>query len=432
MNNLVSAPQKVVTAILKFLAGAVRRRYHPLVVAVSGSVGKTSTRLAIATVLRKLGYVGQPNGNYNTEIGVSLAILRARTGNRSVIAWLGVFGRGLLLLFKKQFYPSVLVLEFGSDRPGDGRPLVKLARPTIGIVTNISETHLEKLVTLQGVAAEEGELVFGLPDDGWAILNRDDELVWGMRERTKAKVLSYGFSEEAEIKIINWQLIKKDNEYGTVVKIAYQGSTIPIFIPGAVGRQYAYVCAAAVAAGIAVGLNMVDITKELNEFVPAAGRMRPLAGINNSILIDDTYNSSPLACKIALQTLKQLQEAQLVKKTIAVLGDMLELGEQSQSLHQQVGEQAAKLNIDILVTVGKLAADMAKIAREINSQLVVYEMADTKQAVEFLKGILQAGDAVLIKGSQGARMEKVTKELMAEPHRAVELLVRQSAYWLMR
>lgn len=432
MTSLNSVLQKIFTLTLRALAKAVRRHYKPLVVAISGSVGKTSTRLAVATVLQKLGYVGQPNGNYNTEIGVSLAILRSRTGNRSVIAWLGVFVRGLFFLVKKQFYPQVLVLEFGSDRPGDGKPLVRLARPTIGIVTNISETHLEKLGSLQGVAAEEGELVFGLPQEGWAILNRDDELVWAMRERTKAKVLSYGFNEEAQIKIINWQLIKKEDVYGTVVKIVYQGSAVPIFVPGAVGQQYAYVCAAAVAAGLAVGLNIVDIAQELNEFVPAAGRMRPLVGFNNCILIDDTYNSSPLACKIALQTLKQLHDSQLVKRTIAVLGDMLELGEQSVILHQQVGEQAADLNIDILVTVGNLAANIAQGAKERNQQMIVHRLADTNQAVELLKGIIQEGDAVLIKGSQGARLEKVTKELMAEPNRAVELLVRQSAYWLMR
>lgn len=424
--------RRIVIQLVQFLAKAVLKKYRPLVVAVSGSVGKTSTRLATAVALQPLGYVGQPAGNYNTEIGLPLAILRARSGGRSVMAWLAVLLRGVELLLTRRVYPEVLVLELGSDAPGDAAVLLDIVHPKVGIVTAISAAHLEQLGDLDGVAREEGTLVRRLPADGWAILNRDDERVWDMRNRTKAGIKSYGFHESADVRIVDWRCVSHDGTLGTLVKVEAGGSTAPVFIPNALGKQYAYVCAASTAAALALGLNLLDVGTALADFIPAAGRMASIEGINDSLMVDDTYNSSPLACLAALDTLEQLRQSNLCQRTIAAMGDMLELGPTAPKLHAEVGEHVAAVGVDLLVTVGELAAHMGSAASKSNPAMEVHSFETTDEAAAFLQSAIRPGDAVLVKGSQGSRMEKVAKALLAQPSRSAELLVRQTPYWLSR
>jgi UDP-N-acetylmuramoyl-tripeptide--D-alanyl-D-alanine ligase len=419
----------LVITTIQLLARLVLIRYRPLVVSVSGSVGKTSTRLATAAALTPLGYIGQPAGNYNTDIGLPLAILRARAGNRSVLAWLAVILRGVELLIFKREYPDVLVLEFGSDTPGDAAALTAIAKPTVCIVTAASAAHLEHLHDLNGVAEEEGTPVRALKSCGWAILNYDDERVWALRQRTAGSVKSFGFGEGADVRIVDWRCARHGGTLGTVVKLETAGSTVPVFVPGALGRQYAYVCAAAVATAQALNLNLVDVGTQLENFLPAPGRMRALDGLRNSLLVDDTYNSSPLACVAALETLAILKRDNLCTRTIAVLGDMLELGSTGPQLHTEVGESC---DADILVTVGKLAQHIADAARVVGRVKEIRSFNTTAEASEYLVNLVQNSDAVLIKGSQGSRMEKVTKALMAYPSRSAELLVRQTDAWLVK
>ena len=400
--------------------------------AISGSVGKTSTRLATAVALQPLGYVGQPVGNYNTDIGLPLAILRTRSGQKSVLAWLGVLLRGLELLATRRLYPDILVLEFGSDAPGDAAVLLGIVQPRVGIVTAISAVHLEQLKDLDGVADEEGTLIRRLPHDGWAILNRDDEQVWAMRQHTVASIKSYGFHQSADVRIVDWRCVNHESNLGTLVKIEANGSTVPVFIPGALGKQYAYVCAAATATALSLGLNLLDVGAALADFIPAAGRMRALDGINDSLLIDDTYNSSPLACTAALETLQQLFQDNLCQRQVVVFGDMLELGSTSPKLHAEVGEYVGACGVKLLVTVGDLAAHIASAAQLKNPEIDIHSFATKEEAVEFLQQAIRPGDAVLIKGSQSSRMEKITKALLAQPSRSAELLVRQTPYWLGR
>jgi UDP-N-acetylmuramoyl-tripeptide--D-alanyl-D-alanine ligase len=382
--------------------------------------------------LQPLGYVGQPVGNYNTDIGLPLAILRTRSGQRSVLAWLGVLLRGLELLITRRLYPDILVLELGSDAPGDAAVLLGIVQPRVGIVTAISAVHLEQLKDLAGVAAEEGTLIRRLPHDGWAILNRDDEQVWSMRQHTVASVKSYGFHQSADVRVADWRCVNHENNLGTLVKIEANGSTVPVFIPGALGKQYAYVCAAATATALSLGLNLLDVGAALADFIPAAGRMRALDGLNDSLLIDDTYNSSPLACTAALETLQQLFQANLCQRQVVVFGDMLELGSTSPKLHAEVGEYVVACGVNVLVTVGDLAAHISTATQLKNPEMNIHSFANKEEAVEFLQHAIRPGDAVLIKGSQSSRMEKVTKALLSQPSRSAELLVRQTAYWLAR
>lgn len=421
--------RRIAVDTLQLLARLVLAKYRPLVVSVSGSVGKTSTRLATAAALGPLGYVGQPVGNYNTEVGLPLAILRIRAPQRNILSWMGVFLRAAELLVTRREYPKVLVLEFGSDHPGDAAVLAAIAHPTVCIVTAASAAHLEQLGDLDGVAEEEGTPVRQLGANGWAILNCDDQRVLALRERTAGRTKAFGFGEGADVHILDWRCVRHGDVLGTLVKLETAGSTVPIFVPGALGKQYAYVCAAAVATAQALGLNPVEVGKQLENFLPAAGRMRALDGLNGSLLVDDTYNSSPLACAAALETLSELKRDGLCTRTIAALGDMLELGDSSPQLHAEVGESC---EADILVTVGQLAGHIAEAARSAGRVGEVHSFSTTGEAAEHLAEVVQAGDAVLVKGSQGSRMERVTKALLAYPSRSAELLVRQSDYWLAR
>lgn len=427
----MSLMARPLTIILQLLSRGVLRRYRPRVVAVTGSVGKTSTRLAIAQALRPLGYVGQPTGNYNNEIGVPLAILRSRSGNRSAVAWIGILWRGVGLLLFRREYPQTVVLEFGADRPGDIRTLAKMVRPTVGVVTAVGEAHLEEFGDLDGVANEKGELVRWLPSGGWAVLNHDDERVWAMRSRTTAQVTSYGMSAEADVRVESWQLAERGGELGTLVKLAADGHSVPIFVPGGLGRQYAYVCAAAAAVARVLGVNLVDVGRELAGFMPAPGRMRVLGGLGETILVDDTYNASPPATRAAIDVLSDLKGQGLAKRTVLVLGSMLELGRASGELHAEVGRYAVERGTDVVVTVGDLAADVSRAAAEAGGADVRH-FTSAADAVASVRPLLEPGVAVLVKGSQGARMERVSAQLLAEPERAAELLVRQTPYWLRR
>lgn len=423
----MSIIRRAVLSALQLAARLVLSRYRPLVVSVSGSVGKTSTRLATAAALAPLGFVGQPVGNYNTEVGVALAILRVRAPQRNVLAWLGLFLRAVELLVLRREYPDVLVLEFGSDTPGDAAALTGLARPSVAILTAASAAHLQNLGDLDGVAEEEGTPVRALPAGGWAILNYDDERVLAQGRRTAGRVKTYGFGEGADVRVLEWRCVRHGGTLGTLVRLETDGSSVPVFVPGALGRQYAYVCAAAVATAQALGLNPVEVGKQLENFLPAPGRMRALDGLNGSLLVDDTYNSSPLASTAALETLRTLREDGTCTRTIAAMGDMLELGPTGPDLHAEVGRAC---HVDVLVTVGPLARRMAQAAQESGAAGEVRSFDATSEAGEYLADLVQAGDAVLVKGSQGSRMERVTRALLAYPSRSRELLVRQSDYWL--
>jgi UDP-N-acetylmuramoyl-tripeptide--D-alanyl-D-alanine ligase len=277
------------------------------------------------------------------------------------------------------------------------------------------------------VAEEEGTPVRALGTSGWAILNYDDERVLALREKTKASIKTFGFGEGADVRVVDRRSVRHDGTLGTLVKLETGGSTVPIFVPGALGRQYAYVCAAAVATAQALNLNLVDVGAQLENFLPAPGRMRALDGLRGSLLVDDTYNSSPLACAAALETLAELKAEGLCTRTVAALGDMLELGPTASQLHAEVGQAC---EADILVTVGELARHIADAARASGKVGEVRSFATTAEAGEYLAGAIQHGDAVLVKGSQGSRMERVTKAIIAYPSRSAELLVRQTDYWL--
>ncbi len=421
----------------KFLAAfarAILRKYKPKIVGVTGSVGKSSAKEAILAVLRERFHTRASLKSYNNQLGVPLAIIGKKSGGRSLIKWLGVFSRAMRLLVRRMPYPDVLVLEMGADRPGDLAYLLSVAPPDIGVVTAVAPVHTEFFRDLEGVRREKGTLVCRLPHTGTAVLAHDDELVRTMAADTRARVMTYGFREEADVRAVEYALHFRSGEdmrhAGTFFTIAHGGATAPVALIGVLGRQHVYAALAGAAVGVAFGMEVAEISLGLRAYEPPRGRMNIIPGVKGTVLIDDTYNASPRATLEAIDTLRQLTVHE-GERRIVVIGDMKELGAYTEEGHHSVGKRAAEIGVDLLVTVGELARDIARGARAAGMpEDRVFEFSEREEAGKFVQDRLKKGDVVLIKGSQSMRLEHITKELMAEPLRAAELLVRQDREWL--
>lgn len=427
--------------ILRLLSQAVLRKYHPEVIGITGSVGKTSAKEAIFAVLSEKFLCRRNVKNYNNEIGLPLTILGTESGGRSVFKWLEIFWSAVGLLARRdKQYPEILILEMGADHPGDIYYLTNLAPCKVGVITAVAQAHTEFFKTVSQVAKEKQIIVTHLEKDGTAILNADDEKVLAMVAKTEAETITFGFGDKAHVRAVEFNVIQEMEKRflqikGVNFKIQYGGAIVPVFLPEVVGTQHVYAALAAVAVGLSYGLNLVEISERLRFYNPPPSRMRLLSGINFSTLIDDSYNSSPLAALLALRILSEIkirlrQLAEDGGRRIAVLGDMLELGAYTSEAHQAIGAKAAELGIDLLIAVGERAKIVAEAARVRGmAENKILEFAASTEAGRFLQENVHAGDLILIKGSQGVRMEKIVVGLMAEPAQAGKLVCRQDVSW---
>ncbi|HLC69565.1 MAG TPA: UDP-N-acetylmuramoyl-tripeptide--D-alanyl-D-alanine ligase [Patescibacteria group bacterium] len=425
--------KSILLKILRFLSKRIIRKYNPDVVGITGSIGKTSTKEAAAVVLGSRFRVRKSPKNYNNEIGVPLAIIGfEKTPGKSLAGWLVVLWRGLSLLLKKdKDYPEVLVLEMGADKPGDIKYLVGIAPCKIGVLTYIAHAHTEFFKTIKKIAEEKRVILTHLGSDGTAIVNFDNPESMQSAKGIKAEVVTFGFQTGADLQATDVNIIRGENGWPTGLnfKVLYKGSIVPVFLPGIVAEHLVSSALAAMAVGITMGINLVEAAESIRSLEPLAGHMRLMAGIKHTLLIDDTYNSSPEPTKSALKTLSQVDIPPGAER-YAVLADMLELGPETMNAHREVGFRVGELGVDYLITVGEASKETARAAKEagLNNHDVA-SFNDAESAGKFLQEKMKEGDVVLIKGSQGMRMEKVVKEVMAEPERAKDLLVRQSGEW---
>ena len=431
---LVNMLQSFITSLLRWFGRRIVKRYHPVVVGITGSVGKTTTKEAVAAVLGKKFRVKSSVKNFNNEIGVPLTIIGIdRYPGRSVVRWFLVFVRAVrLLMVKDSSYPDTLVLEMGCDKPGDMHYLVEIAPCTVGVITAISHAHTEFFKTLKRIAQEKRVIISHLDQSGFAVLNFDSDIVMEQQHVTKAAVVTFGFKNGADVQATDAKILYDDTGWPTGLnfKVTYGGSTVPVFLNGAIAEHLVSAALAGLAVGVSLGVNLVEGAEGLRTLSPIPGRMRLLPGIKNSLLIDDTYNSSPEAAKAALRTLAETPLTEGGER-YAVLGDMLELGSETEGAHREVGFLIGELGIDFLITVGEASKGLAAAAREAGlDEHHVASFADSVSAGKFLQEKIKAGDVILVKGSQGMRMEKIVKEVMAEPLRAAELLVRQNDSWV--
>jgi len=418
---------------LKFFARLILKKYQPVVIGITGSIGKTSAKDAIALVLRSKLKVRVSAKNYNNEIGLPLTIIGVDSPGRNLFGWILVFWTALrLCLFKDKNYPPVLVLEMGVDRPGDLAYLTSIAPVNIGVVTAVSYAHLEYFGTLNNIKKEKQVLIETLDNKGWAVLNYDNELTREMAEISAARVLSYGFKEGASLRAqdIVYNYTKGGYELaGIHCKLNYNGAIVPVSLKNALSETALYAALAAAAVALYFDFNLVEIAQALEEFNLPPGRMNLLPGIKHTFIIDDTYNSSPEAALSALEVLRQVKTDEGAEK-YAVLGDMLEIGDYTEAGHQLVGAKVASSQVTHLIAVGEKARDFIRGAKEAGLEDdYIFYFDKPEEAGRFLQNRIKAGDVLLVKGSQGARLEKIVLELMAEPLRAPELIVRQGKEW---
>jgi UDP-N-acetylmuramoyl-tripeptide--D-alanyl-D-alanine ligase len=352
------------------------------------------------------------------------------------LGWFRNILDGLSLVVNRKPYPEWLVLEVGSDHPGDIKKITKWLSPDINIITAFPNipVHVEFFPSPQAVNEEDASLAGVVKHDGFLILNHDDGEVLAVKSETKARVVTYGFSEGATL-VGSHPLVLYEGERGrerpagVTFKVDYDGNSIPVRIKGVLGRNPMYSALAALATGRALGLNMITMIEALSSYNTPPGRLRLLDGIENTFLIDDTYNASPVATETALGALDEL----VVRgRKIAVLGDMLELGRYSTREHLKIGEIAGKV-CDILITVGIRARGIAEGALNAGlSEKNIFQFENSREAGKYLEGILEAGDVALLKGSQSIRMERAVLEVMLHPEDKDKLLCRQDEEWRSR
>lgn len=396
--------------ILKVLAGLMLNKYRPGIVGITGSVGKTSTKEAIYAVLRNVRRVRASSGNFNNELGLPLTILGDWQKIKGPFFWTRVIFSSIRQLIFGGFYPEILILEYAAAKPGDIKYLLEIAKPDIGIVTAIGDipVHVEFYGGSDAVAREKSRLVEVLPAHGFAVLNFDDSTVLDMKERTRAHVMTFGFGENAEIRITNFENHHEDERLsGIAFKLEYGGSFVPVRLDNCFGKAQAYAAAAATCAGLIFGLNLVRISESLLYYQAPPRRMKLLNGIKETFIIDDSYNASPLSMHGAIDTIKDLKAV----RKIGVLGDMLEIGKYTIEAHEEIGRLSAKV-FDILITIGPRAKFIADLAIKTGmSKKNVFSFNTADEAKIKIQELIKKGDLILVKASRAMQLDKVVEEI---------------------
>ena len=418
-----------VVSIITLEAKLLLRRTKPKIVAVTGSVGKTSTKDAIYHVVKNKIRSRKSEKSFNSEIGVPLSVLGLENAWNNPLLWLKNIIDGFLIVLWPGNYPELLVLEMGVDRPGDMKKLTTWLKPDVVVLTRLPEVpvHVEYFSTPEAVVAEKLILVDSLGPGGVLVYNYDDEKVMQAAKNLQQRTIGYGRYSEAEFSVRGDEVVY-ENGMPTGMRFNINGPKggADFSLSNAVGVGNLYNYAAAAAVGEIFDVSISEAAMSLTDFVTPPGRMRIISGIKETCIIDDTYNSSPVALERALSTLLELKG---FNRKVAIIGDMLELGRFSIQEHQRAGVQAAEC-ADLLVTVGVRARGVAESALQNGlSEKNILQYDYSENAALEIQNIIQPGDLVLIKGSQGLRMERIVEEIMAEPSKAGEILVRQSQTW---
>jgi UDP-N-acetylmuramoyl-tripeptide--D-alanyl-D-alanine ligase len=364
------------------LATHYRSRFDIPVVAVTGSNGKTTTKEMVAAVLGQRWRVLKTEGNFNNRIGVPATLFRLTPRHQAA------------------------VIEMGVDQQGQTTRLCEIVRPTIGVITNIGPDHLEFFGSMEGSAQAKAELLDQLPSDGLAILNADDSYFDYLAARAQCRVMSFGFSAMADVRASG---VTSDTRYGTTFRLHLPGKSRPTIVRIKVhGTHNVTNALAGAAVGAALHLSGSMISQGLGRFRPAAMRSQVVThhGVH---FINDCYNANPASMKAALQLLAQWSPA---GKRIAVLGDMLELGQETGGMHRDVGQFLAEQGLSRLIACGTLGRDIAEGARQGGmAESKIDEVVDAAAAADHLKRIVRQGDVVLVKASRGMKMEQVVHAL---------------------
>lgn len=354
------------------LARFHRERFRPEMIAITGSTGKTTTKEMAAHLFSESRSLLAASGTQNNQIGVPLTLLRLESGHQTA------------------------VLELGTNRWGEIRRLTELVQPTVGVITNIGPAHLETFGNLQGVLRAKAELWEAMDFKGILVLNADDPLLRRAAKRLPQRLVWFGTDPAAQVRATRIAL----GEWESRCRI---NDSVEMRLP-LPGRHNLMNALAALAAGVALGETLAAAAARLESAAPLPGRLAQVV-CNGFRVINDTYNANPASLHAALEVLRNLECS---GRRILAVGDMLELGKQAEPLHAQAGRWAAASGVDLLVAVGPLSRTLLAAAWEHGFPREKGRAFDTAQeAGEFLSGEVRSGDAVLLKGSRGMRMEQV-------------------------
>lgn len=398
-----------------------RNKYK--IVAITGSVGKTSVKKAITLVLKsKYKVLSFEDEGYNTEVGLPLTLLEKKVPRSQVILFLIILLSPFLALKKRDY--DFCILEMGANKPGDIDYFNGFIKPNVSVVTNVYPVHIEEFKSQENIAKEKGKIYNTLGKGDFAITNTDDAYVSAMKIPKEAEGISFG-RKSADVTILS-----QDIRAGqSINKFEILGERAEIK-SHAIGESILYTFATAIAAGLSQGVERQDILSSLASFQPVKGRLNLVQGIRGCLIIDDSYNANPESMKNALDVLASIEG----KSKIAALGDMNELGEYEAEGHKKIGAYLVG-KCDILVTVGgisrKYIGEEAK--RQGFEEKNILNFDDATSAGKYLNDTVQKGDVILAKGSQDkVRMEHLVEEIIADKKTAKDILCRQEAVWKKR
>jgi UDP-N-acetylmuramoyl-tripeptide--D-alanyl-D-alanine ligase len=360
-----------------------RSRFDLPVVGITGSAGKTTTKEMTAAALSSR-YVGlKTPDNLNTEIGLPLTLARLEK------------------------HHTVAVLEMAMRGRGQIDWLATIARPTIGVITNIGWAHLELLGSRDNIALAKSELLYRLPEDGVAVLNADDDYYDFCCQQAPCRVISFGWRRRADVRAFG---VRLDEEGKARCVVRYRRESAPLQVP-VPGLHHLSNALAATAVAVALDVPLAEAAMCLQRMEALHQRMQVYHTPKQLTVLDDTYNANPASVSAALHTLERIANG---GRRVVVLGDMLELGERAPELHRQVGREVARIGAKMLIAVGALAEEVARGAQESRNPPTCFLFPDSRAAAENIHRWLQPGDVVLVKGSRGLQMELVVKAIFED------------------
>lgn len=367
------------TRALGDLAAGHRAGFEGPVVAITGSNGKTTTKEMCACILDGVAPCLRNRGNLNNAYGLPLTLLERDPEHRAA------------------------VLEIGMNHRGEIAPLAAIARPDVGVLTNVGTAHIEFLGSRQEIAREKGDLLAALSAEGVAIVHGDDPLALAQAERTRARVLRFGLGPACDLRA---ERVSSLGERGHAFDLVAPQGRVAVHVAG-LGEADVLNALAAAGAALAAGASLDQVSEGLARYVPVGSRMQRVALPRNVILIDDTYNANPQSVEVALRSLARLRGR---SRAIAVLGDMGELGERAAEAHRAAGALAAELGIDFLFALGEFAEEVVAGARDAGMDpACVYVGTDHQATGKAVSRVLQGDAWVLVKGSRSMRMERVVE-----------------------
>ena len=373
VDNVVETLQKI--------AAYKRSLYNIPVIGVTGSVGKTSTKDIIASVLSRKYKTLKTEGNYNNEIGLPLTILNLKDHEAAVV-------------------------EMGMSAFGEISLLTNIAKPTTAVITIIGSSHIGELGSRENILKAKLEILEGLDSKGSLVINNDNDLLhkWNEENTDYHKHITYGIENKSTFMAQNIKIEKESSSF----EIMYNNKTYNVTVPVG-GQHFIYNSLCAICVGLEYNIDIEEIIKGISEFKLTKRRMEILKNSNNITIINDSYNASYESMKAALEYISKVD----AKNKIAVLGDVLELGSFSKQMHEKIGEEVFKNKIDILVTVGKEAENISNKALELGMKYdKVYHFGKNDEASDLIKKIAKDGDIVLVKASNGMHFDEIVEKLI--------------------